>query len=292
MRDTAAVVVTYNRIDLLKECISHLQSQTVPVDIIIIDNASTDGTDKLFSQPVDNIIYFNTGANLGGAGGFNYGMRKAVESGYKFIWVMDDDTLPTETAHEKLLEADKDLNGNYGFLSSKVLWKDDTPCNMNIQKITKWKKLNNFESNCSVQYASFVSLFLKSETIKSVGLPYKEFFIWSDDWEFTRRISKKYKCYYISNSVVNHYCNSNVGANIVTAPQERINRFKYLYRNDVVLYRMDGLDGFVYMLIRIIIHTLKIIIKSDNKLSKLKIMFGSIKDGIKFNPQIEYISGS
>ena len=106
MNKTAAVVVTYNRIELLKECVTHLRAQTAPADILIIDNASTDGTGEFFAKAQEGVLYFNTGANLGGAGGFNYGMRKAVELGYEFVWVMDDDTLPEPTAHEKLLEAD------------------------------------------------------------------------------------------------------------------------------------------------------------------------------------------
>lgn len=53
-------------------------------------------------------------------------MRWAVESGYEYIWIMDDDTLPEPSALEKLLEADRVLGGpaNCGFLSSVVLWTD------------------------------------------------------------------------------------------------------------------------------------------------------------------------
>ena len=75
MRETAAVVVTYNRKKLLSECLMHLQNQKTPLDIIVVDNAGTDGTDDLFTAPPDNLHYFNTGKNLGGAGGFNYGIR-------------------------------------------------------------------------------------------------------------------------------------------------------------------------------------------------------------------------
>lgn len=289
MNRTAAVVVTYNRIELLKQCIDHLQKQSVPVDILIIDNASTDGTSDHFESVPDNLLYFNTGTNLGGAGGFNFGMRKAVELGYEYVWVMDDDTLPSPESHQKLLEADTELEGKYGFLSSRVIWTDNSPCNMNIQKITKWKKLTNFENFQSVQYASFVSLFLKSETIRRFGLPIKEFFIWSDDWEFTRRISKQVKSYYIPSSVVTHACKSNVGADIVTADPDRIDRFRYLYRNDVILYRLDGFDGFFYLAIRTVKHILNILIKSNNKCIKIKLMIKSLNEGLRFKPNIEFI---
>ena len=287
MNKTAAVVVTYNRKDLLTGCVEHLKAQTAPADIIVVDNASTDGTSELFSEKENGVLYFNTGANLGGAGGFNFGMRKACELGYEYIWVMDDDTMPDPTALEKLLEADEKLGGRYGWLSSFVLWKDETPCNMNIQKITKWKRLRSFDKQSSVQYASFVSLFLKAETVRQYGLPLKEFFIWSDDWEFTRRISKRTECRFIPESRVHHFCKSNTGADIVTADADKLGRFKYLYRNDVVLYRQDGLDGFVYMLFRVLYITAKIILKSKDKKARLKILYSSLREGLRFNPEIE-----
>ena len=289
MTKTAAVVVTYNRKDLLRQCVEHIRAQSAPADILVIDNASTDGTAELFAQLREGIIYFNTGANLGGAGGFNFGMRKAAEMGYEFIWVMDDDTMPSPEAHEKLLEVNDLLEGNYGWLSSLVLWKDGTPCAMNVQKITKWKPLKDFEYSQTVQYASFVSLFIKADTVREFGLPYKEFFIWGDDWEFTRRISKEKPCFFVPGSVVSHHCASNTGADIVTADPARLDRFRYLYRNDVVLYRQDGIEGFAYMVLRIAKHTAKIILKSGGKAQKLKLMFSSLREGIKFKPEKESI---
>lgn len=288
MNNIAAIVVTYNRKVLLKECIQKLQAQTQPLDILIIDNASTDGTGDLFEKCSDNLHYYNTGSNLGGAGGFSYGIKIAVEKGYQYLWILDDDTMPTSTALEKLVEEDRRLNSNYGFLSSKALWKDESICTMNIQKKTKWEKVKNFESEQLVQYASFVSLYIKAETVKEVGLPYKEFFIWADDWEYTRRISKSSKCYFVPDSVVHHWCNSNVGANIITADVDRLDRFKYMYRNDVVMYRQDGLDGWFYLSIRNIVHRIRILKDQNNVKEKFELIKNATKEGKRFYPKLEY----
>ena len=104
MPSIAAVVVTYNRKDLLLECLNCLQAQdfsnapqqNATLDILVIDNASTDNTHEALQFLIEDkaIRYYNTGSNLGGAGGFNYGMRKAVELGYDYVWVMDDDCMP------------------------------------------------------------------------------------------------------------------------------------------------------------------------------------------------------
>mgnify|MGYP003313528417 CR=1 FL=1 len=181
LKKIAAVVVTYNRLEMLKKCISALENQTYECDVFIINNASTDSTEQWvlgYISDKDNLFYYNTGENIGGAGGFNYGMRKAVESGYEYVWVMDDDCMPTSTALENFLITDEKLNGNYGFLSSKVLWKDESICTMNVQRETMFKNVKDFQSKVvDVCMASFVSLFVPVKIVKEVGLPIKEFFI-------------------------------------------------------------------------------------------------------------------
>lgn len=291
MNKVVAIVVTYNRKELLKKCVEKLKNQTKNLDILVIDNASTDGTEDLFTNYDEFVKYFNTGSNLGGAGGFSFGIKKAVELGYEYLWILDDDTMPTSKALEAFFNKDEELNGKYGFLTSKVLWKDDSICNMNIQKITKWKQLKNFNSNQSVQYASFVSLFIKASTVKRVGLPYKEFFIWADDWEYTRRISKTEKCYFVPQSVVHHWCNTNVGANIITAEPDRMDRFKYMYRNDVVMYRQDGFEGSLYLFIRNMLHRLRIFKDGKNIRKKMELIYVATKEGKQFFPKIEFPGG-
>jgi len=297
MKKIAAVVVTYNRKALLLENIESLLSQTVSdlLDIVIVDNASTDGTKEALEKYVSNekIIYKNTGANLGGAGGFQYGIRYAAENGYKYVWVMDDDCMPTSTALENFLIIDEKLNGNYGFLSSKVLWKDKSICTMNVQRETMFKNVKDFQSKVvDVCMASFVSLFVPVKIVKEVGLPIKEFFIWTDDWEYTRRISLKYKCYLVNDSVVVHKSASNIGANISNDTVDRLERYKYLYRNDVYLWRREGLSGFIYEVLRLSLHTFKVCcLAEDNKLKRLKYIFNGTVEGLSFNPRIEFTKG-
>ena len=93
----AAVVVTYNRLPLLRQCLAALAAQTAQdLTIFLVDNASTDGTAEAVAEmALPNLVYRNTGKNLGGAGGFAYGVREAALAGYDALWLMDDDTLPT-----------------------------------------------------------------------------------------------------------------------------------------------------------------------------------------------------
>lgn len=302
MPKIAAVVVTYNRRDLLLECLSCLQNQNfsdasqaceTSLDILVIDNASTDGTSKAL-KPLANtkqILHFNTGSNLGGAGGFNYGMRKAVELGYDYVWVMDDDCMPHEDTLQEFLKADAQLNGQYGYISSVCRWTDGSICTMNTQRHPLTKNITDFSPElqpCTL--ASFVSLFVPARIIKELGLPIKDFFIWSDDWEFTRRISRKYPCYLAGKSVVTHKSKSNGVGNIALDSEEKISRYKLAYRNDVVFYRREGAKGYGYILVRGLYHVLLVLTKAKSKKGeRLKTIIQGNLEGLKFHPEIEYV---
>ncbi len=299
MNKVAAVVVTYNRIELLKECIKALQQQTYPCDILIVDNASTDGTEEYINKiekDYDNLHYKNTGANIGGAGGFNFGMRWAVEAGYEYVWVMDDDCLPYTDALEKLINADGILKGKYGWLASAVLWKDGHECKMNRVKLKKsfYEYLEYMQYGIvQAEQATFVSLFLKTKTIKQVGLPIKEFFIWGDDIEFTRRITvrKKIPSYITGQSKVIHAMKENTGSNIATDIPERIERYKYAFRNEGYLYRKEGWKGICYYFAKCGWNIIKVIRnENDKKLKRIFIIIKNMIKGLKFNPKIEYIN--
>ena len=106
MKRTAAVIVTYNRKAMLQRCLRALCTQTAGVpELWVIDNASTDGTAELVAQlNLPTMHYYNTGKNLGGAGGFACGIQQAACSGAEYLWIMDDDCLPEPDALQQLLQ--------------------------------------------------------------------------------------------------------------------------------------------------------------------------------------------
>ena len=289
----AAVIVTYNRKELLLECVNAVlgQHEYVP-DIVIVDNASSDGTREALQSYIEcgAVLYFNTGANLGGAGGFQYGIRKAAELEYDYLWVMDDDCIPSETALPSLLAFAR-KKPDIGFLTSKVLWKDGSICEMNVQRRTLTRDVKDFSGACiPVVMASFVSLLLPSSVVKELGLPIKEFFLWTDDWEYTRRISRHHPCYLITDSVVIHKSKANIGADISNETLDRLDRFNYLYRNDVVLYRREGLKGFAYEAVRLSGHVVRVLLKAkDHKWKRICKIIGGTFAGLRFHPAIEYV---
>lgn len=296
MKSVAAIVVTYNRKKLLKEAIDALLSQSLPeADVLVVDNASTDGTKEYITDYIsqNKIVYFNTGNNLGGAGGFNFGMRQAYEAGYKYIWIMDDDAIVKKNALEELLRADHLLKGNYGYLSSAVFWIDGQPCMMNRSQLIKdWTSDLEYLSDGLVRtYSStFVSFFVKSATVKELGLPIKDFFIWADDIEYSNRLSKKYPCYVVGKSQVIHKTKDNNGSNIVKEQGDRIGRYKFAYRNECVIARENGIKGRLRQFAKVNYHMLRVIFTNNpHKLKKLGVILSASIQGIFFRPKIEYV---
>ena len=292
--DIAAVIVTYNRKDKLLNCIKALQSQKGGnPDIMVIDNASDDGTKEALTELIDSgaIIYKNTGRNLGGAGGFEIGVREASLMGFKYVWLMDDDCVPHKKALNELKKAHNKLRGRYGFLSGKIVWRDGNICRMNVQKKDVISKVEDFDRDLQkIQFATFVSCFIKTSVVKEVGLPIGEFFIWGDDLEYTRRISMEYPCYYVKDSVALHDCESNSGSNVALDTLERLKLYTYAYRNEFYVFKREGLKGLAYWFARIIYHIIRISASGEpDKKKRFSALFKGVLMGFLYSPTIDIV---
>ena len=177
----ACVIVTYNRLGLLKRAFQAVSTQTArPNLIVIVDNCSSDGTkDWLLALAGErtDVKAVLLDSNCGGAGGFHYGIKTAYELGADWIWTMDDDTIPNPDALQQLLDCGIiDSNGedrNVGFLASEVNWKDGMRHQMNVPLPAKdW---NAGHIRCpeaiKIKYASFVSILINRRAVQAIGFP-------------------------------------------------------------------------------------------------------------------------
>jgi len=272
-----AVVVTYNRKELLLECLEALRNQTRPLQgIYLIDNASTDGTLKLLLEkryikelPPENLTepwekefeiknltdgetiklhYVRMHENTGGAGGFHEGVKRGYEKGYDWLWLMDDDAIPQEIALQVLLETTTlNLGIKIGFICSKVLWTDSSPHKMNLPRLKPLINglcFNLYEEHgiLLISGCSFVSMLINRRVIQDVGLPIKEFFIWNDDIEYTSRIvSKGYVGIYNPKSIVIHKTKANLSSIEIADPTKHF----YNIRNSLYLIKRKSKPKFI-----------------------------------------------
>lgn len=295
MSNTIAVVVTYNRIKLLEECINALLVQTINCDILVVNNASTDGTEQYITSLINshsNIFTINTGRNIGGAGGFSVGVKYAISNNYKYAWLMDDDTIPSKDCLYTLEHHALVLKDNFSFLSSLALWIDGKVCKMNVQKtVDFWTDDYHLinEHLVKINLASFVSFFANVSVCREVGLPIKEFFIYGDDWEYSLRMNQKLPSYIDFDSQVIHKMASNSNAGIIDCDKNRIERCYYNIRNQYYIYKKYfGRAKVLKFTLSSIGEIFTILSKSKSyKGKRIATEIKGIFSGLSFNPDIE-----
>ena len=214
------VVVTYNRYELLKECLDSLSNQTYKTDILLIDNASTDGTDKKIVE--DNylknkqIIYTRLEKNLGGAGGFHHGVKYSLENNYDYVWLMDDDAEPELDALELIMNNLDDKKYSAYAPRTLIGTKEDNilstfghrgvfdykNCLPAFQKGIESKEYK--KDFVEIEMASFVGIFIPLKSVKKIGLPEKRFFIHHDDTEYSLRLVTLGKILMVNKSIIYH----------------------------------------------------------------------------------------
>lgn len=215
-----AVLVTYNRCQLLLESLAAVLGQSRPPDkIVVIDNASTDGTAAQVRARFPDVQLAELPCNTGGAGGFAYGLALALTDsagpgghcavrgtppsprqpgtprGADLVWLMDDDTIPQPQALAGLLDARARYPAGHppAIVASRVLWTDGRPHPMNTPRpkplATKAERAAAATAGClPIRSASFVSILLDADVCRQRGLPMADYFLWNDDFEYTTRI--------------------------------------------------------------------------------------------------------
>ena len=193
------MIPTYNRKDLLAECLRGLLRQTRPLDeIVVIDNASTDNTeDKVRAEFGASVTYLRLAENTGSAGGFHEGIKLAYEHGHDWIWCMDNDAIPLEDTLQKLLDAE---SPSAGHVVAKACWHTDPltgegrPGSVRVD-FNKGRYLYPNPADCSgrvipVDCAPWAGLLISSEVIPRAGFPKVDMFSWADDHAFCLELRK------------------------------------------------------------------------------------------------------
>lgn len=204
------VLVTYNRLPMLKQALQLFEEQTVlPAYILVVNNASTDGTTEFLrdweEQPSSIAKYVqNNKTNLGGSGGFYTALQIAQEKEADWIWVSDDDAFPHKDALEKATSAIKKYQGKEDTISA-ICGQVNNHQQIDLHHRKRiyasgWKVIEQkvpaeeyrkemFELNAF----SYVGVIMNRRSLKQAGLPLKDYFIWYDDTEHSLRMSKQGK---------------------------------------------------------------------------------------------------
>lgn len=295
MAAVAAVIVTFNRLEKLKKVIAAVEAQTHAAShLVIVDNASTDGTGEylagLTSPIAIDVVSLPT--NTGGAGGFSAGMRRGYELGADFVWVMDDDGYPEPNALELLVQAittaSTELGTEVPFACSVVTFVDGNICEMN-NPVPTWdwaRLLVKGQNSVMVNQCSFVSVLMPRWVLEKFGLPFKEYFIWFDDAEYTMRISGETPGIQVLDSITVHDMGENKGVNWSMIDEQNAWKFAYGVRNQASYRRHHrSMLHFLTFAAQVIVGMRRGAVSRKLK----RHMRRKLWEGMRFNPQIDRV---
>jgi dTDP-4-dehydrorhamnose reductase len=295
MPKVIAVVLTYNRKDLLKKCLSAVYAQSRKCDsVIVIDNASTDGTEQmLLAGDFPNLKTYTLSHNIGASGGFSAGFRVAYQDGADFVWMMDDDVIPDPDALERLLDADAVLERKevaHAFLLSTAFTEEglvtNTPSlDQRLNKIDyqNWPALLE-HSLVPLCRATFVSILVPRYTLTEHGIPIASMFIWGEDSEYTLRVSQSRPGFLVGNSKVQHLRQKSGAINIVTEDSPtRIKYHRHYIRNEVfVLRKYYRSRRLVLFVLRHVSMMIKLLLKGE--VNKAQIVSRGLTESMFYAP--------
>ena len=198
-----AVVLTYNRAELLRACLKRLLAQTHPPDqILVVDNAGADGTPEMLASAFPGVRVLTLARNVGAAGGFTAGIERAHAEGFDWLWLMDDDAYARPDALAALLA--------YAGLADVLVPWQVSPQGQ-LYGVGEWRgRAVNLDpagvgGPRPVQLFSFIGPLLSRGALDKLGPPYAEYFIDFFDWEYSLRLDQAgLSALLVPSSVIEH----------------------------------------------------------------------------------------
>lgn len=216
----AVILVTYNRLECLKIALAKYDRQTMPPKyIVVVDNASNDGTEEYLTQwrlaITDKYqkIVVCLSENTGGSGGFARGVEEGLKLDCDFLFLADDDAYAEPDVFEQLNIAYHNLKDkNISALCTAILNHDKYEVGHRcwIKKgvfcaSLKFSTPENYQQDYfKVDILTFVGAAISKEAAKAIGLPKKEYFIYFDDTEYSLRLKDVGNIYCVTSSVMHH----------------------------------------------------------------------------------------
>ena len=206
------VLPTHDRKELLRESLTALRTQThKPAHVLVVLNASPPEVTLMLESEFPEIELLRLDKNLGSAGGFHFGIKRALEAGAGWVWLMDDDAIAEPDSLERLLTALKQVevfSPDPDILLSRVVWTDGRIHPMNFPWLDwrrlplLWKALN--WGFLLVRSGAWAGMLVRTSAVQRHGLPIKDYFVWCEDLDFSGRILRRGVGYWVFDSVVVH----------------------------------------------------------------------------------------
>lgn len=207
--DVSIIIVNYNTKELLRDCIQsiHNKTQNIDYEIIVVDNASSDGSLEMLNEDFPNILTINAGENLGFGKANNLGMSKA--SG-KYLFLLNSDTILLNNAIKDFYDKAEFLYNqghNIGALGAILLDKNGNSCHSFGPFITPMSELKEVAAKylrflkdknltnppkvkgfLNVDYITGADMFVPNKVYKETGGFDPDFFMYCEEVDWQKRM--------------------------------------------------------------------------------------------------------
>jgi rhamnopyranosyl-N-acetylglucosaminyl-diphospho-decaprenol beta-1,3/1,4-galactofuranosyltransferase len=184
--DAAAIVVTYNRADVLRSSLLAIRRQEwAPDGVFVVDNGSSDQTGSMVRSEFPEMTYHRLEENLGFGGGLAAGMAEAWRRGYRYFWLLDDDSRPAPTALKQCMDVARTNPGLgiIGITGGMMRWgipeftpEPERPDGQLATSISDWVHLDG--------------AVVTREVVDRLGYPRSDYFMMLEDVEYSNRIKR------------------------------------------------------------------------------------------------------
>lgn len=288
-RRVAIVIVNYNTFLDTRECVESLKKasrQVADFTVVVVDNASTqvDPEHEAFLQV--NTIYLRNQENKGFSGGNNIGIKYAIEQGYDYVLLLNNDTVVEPDFLDELVTRAEN-KGEFGIAIGKIyydsdrsrLWYAGGTVNMKLgmvyQRGFNELDVGQWDTEEEVQFVTGCMMLIPVDVIRKVGLLEESFFLYAEDLEYSLRMTQNgYKMYYIPSSVIYHKVGASSGRENVSS-----NTQYYMVRNQ--LYCMRSYQKGFYGKVGLCYNTLRYIKYILQKRYSLKVVIEAYLDCFK-----------
>jgi len=241
-KKVCVIICNYNKKEYVIKCIESVLDQNFHnIDIYVIDNASTDGSvEAIAGQYGDKVNLIVNKKNLGGSGGFNTGMKKAMEYDYEYLILLDNDVCLSNDTIE-ILYNNMNQNMDIGIEGCKILKMDYPDIIQEFAPMVDYKNMtldlchsgekdnSNLPKLKECDYVPACALIVRTEVIKKIGVMPEDNFIYWDDVEWALRCWRQgYRVVANSDAKVWHKGGSTVATNTFGA--------YYGYRNKIEFF--------------------------------------------------------
>ena len=185
MRRLLVVIVTYNGMQWLERCIGSVMSSSVPADIFICDNGSTDGTADFIEKHYPSVHLVRSENNLGFARANDLGFRHALDGGYDFVYLLNQDAWVLPDTFSKLMDAFD--SGNWGLLSPLQMRPDLTTPDKRFKKHYHGP-LAPSDNVFPVRFVMAAHWMISSECLQKTGLFSPAFYHYGEDNNYCDRV--------------------------------------------------------------------------------------------------------